>query len=96
MKINTPLLKLIIQKKYVLVEKHISSIQDTLKFDSIVSFKYYEKSLRLFASSVFKGAKYGAAGSVIDVEIKFGIHWTILHSILYGSCGSIGRAIYGI
>ena len=42
-------------KQYLLVKKHNSQIQDTLSFDSVVSFKYYEKSLRSFASSVFKG-----------------------------------------
>jgi hypothetical protein len=65
-----------------------------------VSFKYYEKSLRSFASSVLKGAKYGAlfgaAGSVIDGEIKYGFHWTVAYSILFGITGSIGGAIYGI
>jgi len=42
-------------KQYLLVKKYNSQIQDTLSFDSVVSFKYYEKSLRSFASSVFKG-----------------------------------------
>ena len=94
------LVKSVYSKEYVIVEKHKSSLQDTLKFDSIVSFKYHEKPLRSFASSVLKGAKYGAlfgaAGSIIDGEIKYGIHWTILYSILFGSCGSFGGAIYGI
>ena len=94
------LVKTVYSKEYVIVEKHKSSIQDTLKFDSIVSFKYHEKPLRSFASSVLKGAKYGAlfgaAGSILDGEIKYGIHWTILYSILFGSCGSFGGAIYGI
>jgi len=93
-------------KQYVIVKKHNSQIQDTfylpvtVRFDSVVSFKYYEKSLRSFASSVLKGAKYGAlfgaAGSVIDGEIKYGFHYTIAYSILFGITGSIGGAIYGI
>ena len=87
-------------KKYVIVKNHNSQIQDTLRFDSVVSFKYYEKSLRSFASSVLKGtafgALFGAAGSVIDGEIKYGFHWTILYSILFGGIGSIGGATYGI
>ena len=87
-------------KKYVIVKNHNSQIQDTLRFDSVVSFKYHEKSLRSFASSVLKGAKYGAlfgaAGSVIDGEIKYGFHWTILYSILFGGIVSIGGATYGI
>ena len=94
------LVKTVYSKEYVIVKKYKSSIHDTLKFNSIVSFKYYEKSLRSFASSVLKGAKYGAlfgaVGTVIDGEIKYGIHWTILYSILFGSCGSFGGAIYGI
>ena len=94
------LLKTDYSKQYFLVKKHNSEIQDTLRFDSVVSFKYYEKSLRSFASSVLKGAKYGAlfgaAGSVIDGEIKYGFHWTVAYSILFGITGSIGGAIYGI
>ena len=94
------LIKTDYSKQYVIVKKHHSQIQDTLRFDSVVSFKYYEKSLRSFASSVLKGAKYGAlfgaAGSVIDGEIKEGFHWTVAYSILFGITGSIGGAIYGI
>ena len=77
----------------VIVNKHNSSIQDTLRFDSVVSFKYYEKS---FASSVLKGTAYGAffgaAGGVIDGEM---FH-SIVFSIWFGGIGSIGGAIYGI
>ena len=54
-------------KQYLLVKKHNSQIQDTLSFDSVVSFKYYEKSLGSFASSVFKGFIYSALiGGVIS------------------------------
>ena len=42
------LLKTDYSKQYVLVKKQNSQIQDTLRFDSVVSFKYYEKSLRSF------------------------------------------------
>ena len=94
------LVKTVYSKEYAIVKKHNSSILDTLRFGSIVSFKYYEKSLRSFASSVLKGtafgALFGAAGSVIDGEIKYGFHWTILYSILFGGIGSIGGATYGI
>ena len=89
-------------KQYVIVKKHNSQIQDTfylpvtVRFDSVVSFKYYEKSLRSFASSVLKGTAYGAlfgaAGGVIDGEM---FH-SIVFSILFGGIGSIGGAIYGI
>ena len=54
-------------KQYLLVKKHNSQIQDTLSFDSVVSFKYYEKSLGSFASSVLKGFIYSALiGGVIS------------------------------
>ena len=94
------LLKTDYSKQYVLVKKHNSQIQDTLSFDSVVSFKYYEKSLRSFTSSVLKGTAYGAlfgaAGSIVDGEIKFGIHLTVLYSIIFGSFGAFGGTIYGI
>jgi hypothetical protein len=87
------LLKTDYSKQYVIVKKHNSQIQDTLRFDSVVSFKYYEKS---FGRSVLKGTAYGAlfgaAGGVIDGEM-FHI---IVFSILFGGIGSIGGAIYGI
>ena len=80
-------------KQYLLVKKHNSQIQDTLSFDSVVSFKYYEKS---FGRSVLKGTAYGAlfgaANGVIDGEM-FHI---MVFSIWFGGIGSIGGAIYGI
>ena len=89
------LIKTDYSKQYVIVKKHNSSIQDTLRFGSIVSFKYYEKSSRSFASSVLKGTAYGAlfgaANGVIDGEM---FH-TIVFSIWFGGIGSIGGAIYG-
>jgi len=87
------LLKTDYSKQYVLVKKYNSKIQETLAFNSIVSFRYYEKS---FTSSVLKGTAYGAlfgaAGGVIDGEM---FH-TIVFSILFGGIGSIGGATYGI
>jgi hypothetical protein len=80
-------------KQYVIVKKHNTQIQDTLRFDSVVSFKYYEKS---FGRSVLKGTAYGAlfgaANGVIDGEM-FHI---MVFSIWFGGIGSIGGAIYGI
>ena len=38
--------------QYVLVENHNSQMQDTLRFDSVVSFKYYEKSLNLLSKKI--------------------------------------------
>jgi hypothetical protein len=87
------LIKTDYSKQYVIVKKHNSQIQDTLRFDSVVSFKYYEKS---FGRSELKGTAYGAlfgaANGVIDGEM-FHI---MVFSIWFGGIGSIGGAIYGI
>ena len=39
---------------------------------------------------------FGAVGSVVDGEIKYGFHWTVVYSIIFGIPGSMGGAIYGI
>ena len=87
------LIKTDYSKQYVIVKKHNSQIQDTLRFDSVVSFKYYEKS---FGRSVLKGTAYGAlfgaANGVIDGEL-FSL---LFFSFFVGGIGSIGGAIYGI
>ena len=93
------LLKTDYSKQYVLVNKHNSQIQDTLAFNSVVSFRYYEKSLKPFTSSVIKGAKYGVfAGAVIGLPdaINYGFHWVVLGSFIYGSLGAIGGAVYSV
>ena len=93
------LLKTDYSKQYVLLLKHNSQIQDTLMFDSIISFKYYEKSLGSFTSSVVKGAKYGVlAGAILGLPeaINYGFHWVVLGSVLYGSLGAVGGAVYGV
>ena len=93
------LLKTDYSKQYVLVKKHNSQIQDTLSFDSVVSFKYYEKSLGSFTSSVVKGTKYGVLiGAVAGLVegINYGVHWVFLGSILYGGFGAFSGAVYGI
>ena len=86
-------------KQYVLVENHNSQMQDTLRFDSVVSFKYYEKSLRSFTSSIIKYTKYGVLiGAIVGLpeSIKYGYHWMVLGSILHGGLGAFGGAVYGI
>ena len=93
------LLKTDYSKQYVLLKKHNSQIQDTLMFDSIMSFKYYEKSLESFTSSVVKGTKYGLLiGAVVGLVegINYGPHWVVLGSVIYGSLGAIGGAVYGV
>ena len=93
------LLKTDYSKQYVLVNKHNSQRQDTLAFNSVVSFRYYEKSLKPFTSSVIKGAKYGVfAGAVIGLPdaINYGPHWVVLGSVLYGGLGAFSGAVYGI
>ena len=93
------LLKTDYLKQYVLVENHNSQIQDTLRFDSVVSFKYYEKSLRSFTSSIIKCTKYGVLiGAIAGLPegINYGYHWVILGSVLYGGLGAFSGAVYGI
>lgn len=93
------LLKTDYSKQYVLVKKYNSQIQDTLTFDSIVSFKYYEKSLESFASSVIKGAKYGVIiGAIVGLPeaLNYGVHWIVFGSVVHGSLGVMGGAMYGI
>lgn len=93
------LIKTDYSKQYVLVKKYNSQIQDTLTFNSVMSFKYYEKSLASFTSSVVKGTKYGVlAGAVIGLPeaINYGFHWVVLGSFIYGSLGAVGGAVYGV
>ena len=74
------LLKTDYSKQYVLVKKHNSQIQDTLSFDSVVSFKYYEKSLRSFTSNIIKCTKYGVLiGAIAGLPegINYGFHWVV-------------------
>ena len=93
------LVKTVYSKEYVVVEKHKSSIQDTLKFDSIVSFKYYEKSLKSFSSNTIKCTKYGVLiGAIAGVPegINYGFHWVILGGILHGGLGALCGAVYSM
>ena len=93
------LLKTDYSKQYVLVNKHNSQIQDTLSFDSVVSFKYYEKSLRSFTPNIIKCTKYGVLiGAIAGLPegINYGFHWVLLGSVLYGGLGAFSGAVYGI
>ena len=86
-------------KQYLLVKKHNSQIQDTLSFDSVVSFKYYEKSIWSLTSSVLKGSKYGVLiGAVVGLPegINYGFHWVLAGSALFGGFGAFSGAVYGI
>ena len=86
-------------KQYVLVNKHNSQIQDTLSFDSVVSFKYYEKSRRSFTSNIIKCTKYGVLiGAILGLPegINYGLHWVAFGSILWGGLGAFSGAVYGI
>ena len=93
------LLKTDYSKQYFLVKKHNSEIQDTLRFDSVVSFKYYEKSLMSFTSNIIICTKYGVLiGAIAGLPegINYGFHWVVLGSVLYGSLGAVGGAVYGV
>ena len=64
-------------EQYVIVKKHNSQIQDTLRFDSVVSFKYYEKSIKSFSSNTIKCTKYGVLiGAIAGLPegINYGFH----------------------
>ena len=93
------LLKTDYSKQYFLVKKHNSEIQDTLRFDSVVSFKYYEKSLMSFTSNIIKCTKFvvliGAIAGLPE-GINYGFHWVVLGSVLYGGLGAFSGAVYGI
>ncbi|MDA9671720.1 hypothetical protein N9T87_00375 [bacterium] len=93
------LVKSVYSKEYVIVEKHKSSIQDTLKFDSIVSFKYYEKSLKSFSSNTIKCTKYGVLiGAIAGLPegFNYGFHWIVLGGVLYGGLGAFSGAVYSM
>ena len=93
------LVKTVYSKEYVVVEKHKSSIQDTLRFDSIVSFKYYEKSLKSFSSNTIKCTKYGVLiGAIAGLPegINYGFHWVVLGGILHGGLGALCGAVYSM
>lgn len=91
------LLKTNYLKQYILVKKYNSLIKDTLRFDSIISIKYYEKSFRVYTSNIIKYTKYGVLiGAIAGLPegIKYGFHWVGLGSILYGTLGFFAGAIY--
>ena len=93
------LLKTDYSKQYILVFNHNSLIQDTLSFDSVVSFKYYEKSLRSFTSNIIKCTKYGVLiGAIAGLPegINYGFHWVVFGGVLYGGLGAFSGAVYGI
>ena len=82
-------------KQYLLVKKHNSQIQDTLSFDSVVSFKYYEKSLGSITSSAVKGFIYSALiGGVISYSYEDGNTMMAFAGSLF--FGVPGGAVYGI
>ena len=86
-------------KQYVIVKKHNSQIQDTLRFDSVVSFKYYEKSLRSFSSNTIKCTKYGVLiGAIAGLPegINYGFQWVVAGGILHGGLGALCGAVYSM
>tara|TARA_B110000444_G_scaffold230714_1_gene238146 strand:- start:152 stop:625 length:474 start_codon:yes stop_codon:yes gene_type:complete len=86
-------------KKYILLLKGKSQKQDTLRFDSVISFKYYEKSLKSFSSNTIKCTKYGVLiGAIAGLPegINYGFHWVVGGGILYGGLGALCGAIYSM
>lgn len=86
-------------KQYILLLKGKSQKQDTLRFDSVISFKYYEKSLRSFSSNTVKYTKYGVLfGAIAGLPegINYGFHWIVAGGILHGGLGALCGAVYSM
>ena len=87
-------------KQYLLVKKHnyAQRVLDTLSFDSVVSFKYYEKSLRSFTSSVVKGTiPFALIGGVISYFYEDGnTMMAFAGGLFFGCIGAFGGAVHGI
>jgi hypothetical protein len=86
-------------KQYILLLKGKSQKQDTLRFDSVISFKYYEKSLRSFSSNTIKCTKYGVLiGAIAGLPegINYGFHWVVAGGILHGGLGALCGAVYSM
>jgi hypothetical protein len=73
-------------------------MQDTLTFESIKSFKYYDKSKDSFLFNQKKAALIGAfSGFIVGfLSEPESIEWAILGSILWGGIGAINGSIYGL
>jgi hypothetical protein len=86
-------------KQYLLLLKGKSQKKDTLRFDSVKSFKYYEKSLRSFSSNTIKCTKYGVLiGAIAGLPegINYGFHWVVAGGILHGGLGALCGAVYSM
>ena len=82
--------------KYIKNTKY--QMQDTLTFESIKSFKYYDKSKDSFIFNQKKAALIGAfSGFIVGfLSEPESIEWAILGSILWGGIGAINGSIYGL
>ena len=82
--------------KYIKNTKY--QMQDTLTFESIKSFKYYDKSKDSFLFNQKKAALIGAfSGFIVGfLSEPESIEWAILGSILWGGIGAINGSIYGL
>ena len=71
-------------------------MQDTLSFESIEAFKYYEKSAKSFFFNQAKGAAIGALSGFMVGSLEGGVHWGILGSIIWGGTGMINGSVHGL
>lgn len=72
-------------------------LQDTLTFESIESFKYYEKSTQSFFFNQKKGALIGVlSGFMVGLFEEGDFHWGVLGSIIWGATGIINGSIHGL
>ena len=71
-------------------------MQDTLSFESIEAFKYYEKSTKSFFFSQAKGAAIGLLSGFMVGYLEEGFHWGVLGGIVWGGAGMINGSIHGL
>jgi hypothetical protein len=71
-------------------------MQDTLRFESVEAFKYYEKSTKSFFFSQMKGAAIGALSGFVVGSLEEGFHWGVLGGIVWGGAGMINGSIHGL
>ena len=81
---------------YKYIENTKFQMQDSLTFESIESFKYYEKSTQSFFFNQKKGALIGVLSGFMVGLLEEGFHWGVLGSIIWGGAGIINGSIHGL
>ena len=81
---------------YKYIENTKFQMQDSLTFESIESFKYYEKSTQSFFFNQKKGALIGVLSGFMVGLLEEDFHWGVLGSIIWGGAGIINGSIHGL